>query len=141
MPQILKGDMVEVITGNDRGKRGHVLRIDPGQAKAVVQGVNVRWKHMRKSQQAPQGGRMQREMPIRLANLMFYDEGAAIRSRLGAKTVDGKKVRILRKTGAEAGATVPEKAKDAQKKTTKKKKPAAPKKTVKAVKKAAKEES
>ena len=72
-------------------------------------------------------------------NLMFYDEGAAIRSRLGSKVVDGKKVRILRKTGVEVGTTVPEKTKDAQKKT---KKPAAStKKTEKAVKKATKEES
>ena len=112
MARIRKGDMVEIIAGNDKGKRGRVLRVIPDQSRIVVQGVNMRWKHMRKSQQAPQGGRMRREMPVHLSNVMFFDEGASVRSRIGHKTVEGKKVRFLRRTGTEAGATpLAEKAK------------------------------
>jgi large subunit ribosomal protein L24 len=104
MANIRKGDLVEVVGGNDRGKRGRVLRVIPDRDRIVVEGVNVRWKHMRKSQKTPQGGRIQRELPIHRSNVMFYDEGAGVRSRLGSRVVDGKKARILRKGGAVAGA-------------------------------------
>jgi large subunit ribosomal protein L24 len=89
----------------------------------VVQGVNLRWKHMRKSQQMPQGGRMRREMPLHVSNVMLFDEGAQLRSRVGYKVEDGKKVRVLRKTGAVLGAAPPaEKAKKTTKKKAAKKK-------------------
>jgi large subunit ribosomal protein L24 len=112
MGRIRKDDMVEVLSGNDRGKRGRVLRVIPDKDRIVVQGVNLRWKHMRKSQQMPQGGRMRREMPLHVSNVMLFDEAAQLRSRVGYKVEDGKKVRILRKTGAVLGAAPPaEKAK------------------------------
>jgi len=121
MARIRKGDMVEVISGNDRGKRGRVLRVIPDKGKLVVQGINLRWKHMRKSQQAPQGGRMRREVPIQTSNVMFFDEAAAVRSRLGSREEGGKKVRVLRRTGAPVGASAPaEKKKTAKKKKAKK---------------------
>ena len=111
MARIRKGDMVEVISGNDRGKRGRVLRVIPDKNRIVVQGVNLRWKHMRKSQQNPQGGRVRRETPIHLSNVMFYDEAEAVRTRLGAAEVGGRKVRVGRRTGKEIGATAAGKAK------------------------------
>jgi large subunit ribosomal protein L24 len=104
MPGIRKGDLVEVITGNERGKRGRVLRTIPERDRLVVEGINVRWKHMRKSPKAPQGGRLKREMPIHRSNVMLYDEASGKRSRLGSAVVDGKKVRILRTSGAPVGA-------------------------------------
>jgi len=119
MARIRKGDMVEVIAGNDRGKRGRVLRVIPDKGKIVVQGINLRWKHMRKSQQSPQGGRMRREVPIQTSNVMFFDEGAAIRSRLGSREEGGKKIRVLRRSGTPVGAAAPVEKK---KKTAKKKK-------------------
>ena len=123
MGRIRKDDMVEVLAGNDRGKRGRVLRVIPDKNRIVVQGVNLRWKHMRKSQQMPQGGRMRREMPLHVSNVMLFDEGAQQRSRVGYKVEDGKKVRVLRKTGAVLGAAQPaEKAKKTTKKKTDKKK-------------------
>ena len=118
MGRIRKDDMVEVLAGNDRGKRGRVLRVIPDKNRIVVQGVNLRWKHMRKSQQMPQGGRMRREMPLHVSNVMLFDEGAQQRSRVGYKVEDGKKVRVLRKTGAVLGAAPPA---ETAKKTTKKK--------------------
>ena len=123
MGRIRKDDMVEVLAGNDRGKRGRVLRVIPDKNRIVVQGVNLRWKHMRKSQQMPQGGRMRREMPLHVSNVMLFDEGAQLRSRVGYKVEDGKKVRVLRKTGAVLGAAPPaEKAKKTTKKKAAKKK-------------------
>jgi ribosomal protein L24 len=105
MARIRKGDMVEVLAGNE--------------------GVNLRWKHMRKSQQMPQGGRMRREMPLHVSNVMLFDEGAQQRSRVGYTVEDGKKVRVARKTGAVVGAAPPtekaEKAAKKKKKTAKKK--------------------
>ena len=118
MARIRKGDMVEILAGNDRGKRGRVLRMIRDKDRIVVQGVNLRWKHMRKSQQMPQGGRMRREMPLHVSNVMLFDESAQERSRVGYAVVDGKKVRVARKTGAVVG--VAPAAEKAEKKTKKK---------------------
>jgi large subunit ribosomal protein L24 len=103
MARIRKGDLVEVIAGNDRGKRGRVLQVIPDRDRVVVEGVNVRWKHMRKSQKTPQGGRLQREMPIHRSNVMFFDESSSRKSRLGSAVVDGKKVRMVRRSGSPVG--------------------------------------
>ena len=111
MARIRKGDMVEVIGGNDRGKRGRVLRVIPDKNRLVVQGVNLRWKHLRKSQQNPQGGRVRREVPIHLSNVMFYDEDEAVRTRLGSGESGGRKVRVGRRTGKEIGVAARGKAK------------------------------
>ena len=111
MARIRKGDMVEVLSGNDRGKRGRVLRVIPDKNRIVVQGVNLRWKHLRKSQQSPQGGRVRREMPIHISNAMFFDEEEAVRTRLGSGEVGGRKVRVGRRTGKEIGAVARGKAK------------------------------
>jgi large subunit ribosomal protein L24 len=104
MANIRKGDLVEVIAGNDRGKRGRVLRVIPDRDRIVVEGINVRWKHMRKSQKTPQGGRLKRELSIHRSNVMLFDEASGTRSRLGIAILEGKKTRILRKSGAAVGA-------------------------------------
>ena len=147
--RIRKGDLVEVISGNDKGTRGKVLRVIPKRNRLVVQGVNLRWKHMRKSQQAPQGGRLRREAAVHSSNVMLYDEGVGRRTRLGSEVVDGKKTRIARVTGKEAGTGVaakedkaakkPAKAKAAAKKITKKAAPGPVKTSKKATKKTGKE--
>jgi len=123
MANIRKGDIVEVLAGNDRGKRGRVLRVLPDRNRVVVEGINLRWKHMRKSQKTPQGGRMQREAPLHRSNVMLYDEQAGVRSRLGIRVVDGKKTRVLRKTGVAVGAApaaTEKKAKTPKKRAAKK---------------------
>lgn len=104
MARVRKGDMVEVLSGNDRGKRGRVLRMVHSKNRLVVQGVNLRWKHLRKSQQNPQGGRVRREMPIHMSNVMVFDESAGTRVRIGYREVDGRKTRVDRRTGKEIGA-------------------------------------
>lgn len=66
---VRRDDMVEVTTGNDAGKKGKVLRAFPKTGKIVIEGINLRWKNLRKSQQNPKGGRVHREMPIYASNV------------------------------------------------------------------------
>lgn len=61
---VKRDDIVEVISGADKGKQGKVLRAIPGEGRVVVEGVNRKWKHLRRSQENPQGGRIEREFPI-----------------------------------------------------------------------------
>jgi large subunit ribosomal protein L24 len=56
--------MVEIISGADKGKRGKVLQAIPATGMVVVEGINKKWKHLRRSQENPQGGRLQREIAI-----------------------------------------------------------------------------
>lgn len=103
MRSIRKGDMVEVISGNERGKRGRVLRVIPDKDRLVVQGLNLRWKHMRKTQKAPQGGRLHREAPMHVSKVMLFDETAGARTRVGFRGEGKDKTRISRRTGREIG--------------------------------------
>jgi large subunit ribosomal protein L24 len=66
---VKKGDEVVVLAGNDRGKRGLVKEVMPRQNRVVVEGVNVRTKHLRRTQNNPQGGRVEREFPIHASNV------------------------------------------------------------------------
>lgn len=68
--RIRKDDIVEVIAGNHKGARGKVLRILKDKDRVIVEGVNMVWRHMRKSQRLPQGGRIQKEAPIHISNVM-----------------------------------------------------------------------
>lgn len=61
---VKRDEIVEVVSGVDKGKRGKVLRAMPADGQVVVEGVNKKWKHLRRSQENPQGGRLQREAPI-----------------------------------------------------------------------------
>ena len=61
---VKRDDIVEVISGADKGKRGKVLQAIPGAGMVVVEGINKKWKHLRRSQENPQGGRLERESPI-----------------------------------------------------------------------------
>ena len=99
MARIRKDDLVEVTAGNDRGTRGRVLKIIPKKDRVLIQGVNLRWKHMRKSQQSPQGGRIRKEIPIHVSNVMLIDETSDSATRIGYQRIDGKKVRVSRKSG------------------------------------------
>lgn len=73
---VRKNDVVEVISGDHRGARGKVLRIDPKRCLVVVEGVNMVYRHVRPSRRNPQGGRLQKEAPIHLSNVLPYDSGA-----------------------------------------------------------------
>ena len=79
---VRKNDMVEVICGDHRGARGKVLRVDLQAQKVVVEGVNMVYRHVRPTRRNPQGGRVQKEAPIHLSNVLPYDPGAGKGSRV-----------------------------------------------------------
>jgi large subunit ribosomal protein L24 len=101
---IRKGDMVQVITGNDKGKVGEVITIDVENDKVLVQGVNRVYRHLRPSRQHPQGGRIQKEMPIHLSNVLPIDPKTNRPTRVGFRiNDDGSKERIAKQSGESLG--------------------------------------
>ena len=82
---IKQNDTVAVITGEDRGTQGKVLRVAPGAGKLVVEGVNRVYKHVRRSQKNPQGGRLSMEMPIPLSNVALVCQSCKRPTRVGAR--------------------------------------------------------
>jgi len=104
--RVIRDDIVEVLSGNQAAAarpekvRGKVLRVIPKENKVVVEGVNRRYRHVRPSRQYPQGGRIQREMPIDLSNVMPVcpkcDRGVRVSYKLEA---DGSKLRVCRACG------------------------------------------
>lgn len=89
---VKKGDMVQVIAGNDKGKTGKVLRVMPANDRVLVEGVNLRIKHEKPSQDLPQGGRIEREIPIHISNVLPLDPSTNEPTRIGRKRIneDGK---------------------------------------------------
>ncbi|MHC4696814.1 MAG: 50S ribosomal protein L24 [Planctomycetota bacterium] len=73
---IRKNDMVEVVSGDHKGARGKVLRVDPKGREVVVEGVNMVYRHVRPTRRNPQGGRVQKEAAIHISNVLPYDSGA-----------------------------------------------------------------
>ena len=69
--RIKTNDTVMVISGEDRGTKGKVMRVDRDGAKLVVEGVNRVYKHVRRSQKNPQGGRLSMEMPVSVSNVLL----------------------------------------------------------------------
>jgi len=101
---IKKGDQVVVIAGADKGRTGEVLRIDGRAGKVLVQGVNRAYRHLRPSRQHPQGGRIQKEMPIHISNVLPIDPKTNQPTRVGFRTLeDGTKERFARKSGESLG--------------------------------------
>jgi large subunit ribosomal protein L24 len=104
-------DTVEVITGDDIGQRGRVLRVDHRAGKLVVEGVNRVYKHVRRSQRNPQGGRLSKEMPIPASNVMLVCQRCATTTRVGLRYAsDGSKSRFCRKCGTDLGSIAPARA-------------------------------
>lgn len=101
---IRRDDTVEVIAGDDKGMRAKVLRVDPGRGRAIVEGVNRVYKHLRRSRKNPQGGRLEIEAPLRLSNLQVVCSKCNKAVRVGVRKDDGgKKYRVCRKCGADLG--------------------------------------
>ena len=100
MSRLKSGDLVEVVSGAEKGKRGKVLRVDRRARRITVQGVNMVYKHLRKSQKHPQGGRIQLEAAFDVSNVLLVDPKSGKPTRVRMK-VDGagKKVRVSVKSG------------------------------------------
>jgi len=99
--RIRKNDVVEVISGRDRGKRGKVLVVLPEKARVLVQGVNFIKRHTRPNPQKNiKGGIAEREAPIHVSNVMIVSADDDKRTRIGSKLLpDGRKARIGRRSG------------------------------------------
>ena len=113
---IKKNDTVQVIRGDDAGTRGRVLRMDHKSGRIFVEGVNRVFKHVRRSQRNPQGGRLSKEAPIQLSNVLLVCAACNAATRTGARYLpDGAKERYCKKCGAGIGAIAPPKKRYATK--------------------------
>jgi large subunit ribosomal protein L24 len=96
--KIRKGDRVQVLTGKDRGKTGTVSRSIPTRGKVIVDGVNIAKKHQKPTSATTQGGIIDKEMPIPVANVAVVCGACGKPTRVGYRfESDGTKVRICRK--------------------------------------------
>ncbi len=95
--KIKKGDQVVVLSGDDKGKTGEVVKAMPKEGKVVVKGINLVKRHTKPSQTTP-GGIVTKEAPINASNVAIVDKSGKA-SKIGYKEVDGKKVRVARKSG------------------------------------------
>src|SRR5438067_8564527 len=107
---IKSGEQVMVIAGADKGKVGRVLRLLPDKDRVVVEGINRVWKHVRPSQRNPQGGRIQKDAPIHISNVMPLDPTTGKGTRVRFEERDGVKHRIAVKSGTDLGAVGRKKA-------------------------------
>jgi large subunit ribosomal protein L24 len=98
--RIRKGDVVVVISGAERGRRGEVLHVYPRASRALVQGVNVVTKHTRPRGMAQPGGIVEEEATIHLSNLKLIDPKTERPTKVGFRVLeDGRKVRVAKATG------------------------------------------
>ena len=97
--RIKKGDIVVLIAGGDKNKTGKVLEILNKEGKVLVEGINRVWKHVKPNQRNPQGGRIQKEAPVQMSNVMPVDPTTGKGTRVRFQMKDGKKHRIA-KSGA-----------------------------------------
>ncbi len=100
-------DIVQVISGEDK-VRGRVLKVLRDENRVIVEGVNRVYRHIRRSQKNPQGGRLSKEMPISLSNVLLVCSSCNQPSRTGARfREDGTKERFCKKCGSAIGVIAP----------------------------------
>jgi large subunit ribosomal protein L24 len=105
-------DTVVVLSGDDKGKTAKVLKVDRANGKVIVEGINRVYKHVRKSQKNPQGGRLSKEMPIDMSKVALVDPSTGKPTRVGVRLLaDGSKERFSKKSGTSMGKIAPPRAK------------------------------
>ncbi|MEB3327238.1 MAG: 50S ribosomal protein L24 [Synechococcus sp.] len=98
--RLKKGDTVQVIAGKEKGKTGEVLRTLPYQNRVVVQGVNLRTRHLKPTQEGESGRIVTEEASVHASNVMLYSTTKKVASRVEIVVEkDGSKKRRLKKTG------------------------------------------
>lgn len=98
---IRKGDQVKIISGNDKGKRGKVLFVLPRLKKIIVDGLNLRKKHLRPRQQGKKGEVVSVPVPLFASSAMLVCKKCGKATRVSSKSFQGKKIRVCKKCGAE----------------------------------------
>jgi large subunit ribosomal protein L24 len=100
--KIKKGDRVKVLTGKDRGETGVVTRVMPAAGKVIIDGINVAKKHQKATKATMQGGIIDKDMPLPVANVALLCPACGKATRVGYKIDnDGTKVRSCKKCGGE----------------------------------------
>lgn len=99
MNKIRVNDEVLIIAGKDKGKKGKVLTVNLKTNKVLVEGVNLAKKSVKADQNNPNGGFLDKEMPLSISSVMHFSTKANKRSRVGIKKVDGKNTRFLKACG------------------------------------------
>jgi large subunit ribosomal protein L24 len=98
--KVKKGDTVIVVSGNDRGKSGKVLKVEPGTGRIIVEGIHFIKKHTRPSQRSQKGGIVEKESAIDVSNVLVYCPKCDRGVRVGRKALkDGRRARFCRKCG------------------------------------------
>ncbi|MGB5289658.1 MAG: 50S ribosomal protein L24 [Ignavibacteriaceae bacterium] len=85
--KIRKNDMVMIISGNDRGKTGKVLKVFPKKYRVIVEGINLRKRHTKPNQKNPQGGILEKEASVHASNVMILDPKSNEPTRIGSRVV------------------------------------------------------
>ena len=99
---IKKDDTVYVLSGEDRGKTGRVLKVLPAKQRAIVEGVNIVTKATKPNAKHPQGGLVKQEAPVHISNLNLIDPKTGKPTRVGRRKNDkGQNVRYAKKSGEE----------------------------------------
>ncbi len=112
---IRENDEVLVISGANKGKRGKVLKVNREDGRVVVEGINQVYKHVRKSNKNPQGGRLSKEAAIDVSNVALLCPQTGKPTRVGVRYLkDGSKERFAKRSGASLGLIAPAKARYAQ---------------------------
>lgn len=104
--RLKKDDLVQVISGDHKGSRGKVLRVIVEKDRVVVEGVNMVYRHMRKSRKFPNGGRIQREAPIHASKVMPVDPKTGKPTRVRFTVETDKAGHITKKTRISTAGTV-----------------------------------
>jgi large subunit ribosomal protein L24 len=101
MDKILKNDMVQIIAGDDTGKKGKVLIVLPKKGKVIIEGINFIKRHTKANpQKAQQGGILEKEAPMHASNVMVICDKCSVPTRVGVKILENhKKVRCCKKCG------------------------------------------
>jgi len=98
--RIRKNDMVKVMSGNDKGKEGKVLKVFPAEDRIIVEKVNMIKRHTKASKDVPQGGIIEKEGPINVSNVMLVCPNTGKPTRIGKDVLsDGSRARVSKKSG------------------------------------------
>ncbi|MCF0231638.1 MAG: 50S ribosomal protein L24 [Enterococcus sp.] len=99
--KLKKGDKVIVIAGKDKGKTGAIQKVDPKTNRVVVEGVNLRKKNKKPTQNNPEGSQIEIYAPIHVSNVMLVDPKTKKPTKVGYKVTKDKKVRVAKASGTE----------------------------------------
>lgn len=96
---VKSGDLVQVIAGGDKGKIGKITSVNTKTGQVMIEGVNIKTKHVKPSAEGETGQIVKKEFPVHHSNVQHYSEASQVVSRVGHKVEGDKKVRFLKKTG------------------------------------------